>query len=96
MTIVRGVLAVVLTRFAAAPAAEARITKVVRIGWLGRLPGLEVLRVVDAFRQGLRQLGYVEVTTSRSIPMGAGAVGTAAGSCRRAAPAQGGHHRRGE
>jgi hypothetical protein len=32
-----------------------------RIGWLGLAsPGPEVLRIVDAFRQGLRELGYVE------------------------------------
>jgi putative ABC transport system substrate-binding protein len=35
--------------------------KVVRIGWLGLAsPGPQVLRIVDAFKQGLRQLGYVE------------------------------------
>jgi ABC-type uncharacterized transport system substrate-binding protein len=36
-------------------------TKAVRIGWLGLAsPGPEVLRIVDAFKQGLHQLGYVE------------------------------------
>ena len=47
----------------AAPlAADARNSaKAVRIGWLGLAsPGPEVLRIVDAFKQGLRQLGYVE------------------------------------
>jgi putative ABC transport system substrate-binding protein len=35
--------------------------KTYRIGWLGLAsPGPEVLRIVDAFRQGLRELGYVE------------------------------------
>ena len=35
--------------------------RVVRIGWLGLAsPGPEVLRIVDAFREGLRALGYVE------------------------------------
>jgi putative tryptophan/tyrosine transport system substrate-binding protein len=35
--------------------------KVVRIGWLGQAsPGPEVLRIVDAFRQGMAELGYVE------------------------------------
>lgn len=35
--------------------------KAVRIGWLGQAsPGPEVLRIVDAFRQGPGELGYVE------------------------------------
>src|SRR5262245_48725762 len=35
--------------------------KVVRIGWLGQAsPGPEVLRIVDGFKQGLGELGYVE------------------------------------
>src|SRR5215510_12200749 len=35
--------------------------KVVRIGWLGQAsPGPEVLRIVDGFKQGLSELGYVE------------------------------------
>src|SRR5687767_13305723 len=33
----------------------------VRIGWLGLAsPGPEVLRIVDGFKQGLREVGYVE------------------------------------
>jgi putative ABC transport system substrate-binding protein len=42
--------------------AEAQaVERVVRIGWLGQAsPGPEVLRIVDAFRQGLGELGYVE------------------------------------
>ncbi len=43
----------------AARAQQAR--KVVQIGWLGQAsPGPEVLRIVNAFGQGLRELGYVE------------------------------------
>src|SRR5262245_4049141 len=43
-------------------AGEAQQTgKVVRIGWLGQAsPGPEVLRIVDGFKQGLGELGYVE------------------------------------
>jgi len=43
-------------------AAEAQQpAKVHRVGWLGLAsPGPEVLRIVDAFRQGLGELGYVE------------------------------------
>jgi putative ABC transport system substrate-binding protein len=43
-------------------AAEAQqAAKVIRIGWLGQAaPAPEVLRIVDAFRGGLRELGYVD------------------------------------
>jgi len=35
--------------------------RTVRIGWLGlSSPGPEVLHIVDGFKQGLRELGYVE------------------------------------
>ena len=35
--------------------------RTVRIGWLGLAsPGPEVLRIVDAFKEGLRQFGYVD------------------------------------
>jgi len=55
---VSGALALVAARFAAG---GQNPTKGVRIGWLGLAsPGPEVLRIVDAFKQGLHQLGYVE------------------------------------
>jgi putative ABC transport system substrate-binding protein len=45
----------------ASPAASASDAKAVRIGWLGLAsPDPEVSRVVDAFKQGLRPLGYEE------------------------------------
>ena len=52
---------VLATLAAPHPAAAQQPAKAVRIGWLGQAsPGPEVLRIVDAFRQGLGELGYVE------------------------------------
>lgn len=59
-------LAIFALCFLAMPvAAEAQQAgRAVRIGWLGLAsPGPEVLRIVDAFRQGLSELGYVEGRT---------------------------------
>ena len=57
-------LAVILTLslFAAPLAAEAQPTKVARLGYLvtGSLESPEVRVRRDAFRTGLRELGYVE------------------------------------
>jgi putative ABC transport system substrate-binding protein len=55
----------VVTALAVALAAEAQPpAKASRIGWLWLSPpGPEVLRVVDAFKEGLRQLGYTEGQT---------------------------------
>ncbi|MBI3030088.1 MAG: ABC transporter substrate-binding protein [Candidatus Rokubacteria bacterium] len=59
---IASVIALSLGVLAAPLAADAQQSaKVHRIGWLGQAsPGPEVLRIVDAFRQGLRELGYVE------------------------------------
>ncbi|MBI4591675.1 MAG: hypothetical protein HY725_22845 [Candidatus Rokubacteria bacterium] len=51
-----------LCMLAAPLAAEAQqAAKARRIGWLGLTsPGPEIWHIVDGFRQGLRELGYVE------------------------------------
>ena len=58
----RAVTLLVLVLLTATVAVEAQQPgKTYRIGWLGQAsPSPEVLRIVDAFRQGLRELGYVE------------------------------------
>jgi putative ABC transport system substrate-binding protein len=46
--------------FAASRIAEAQQTKVYRIGYLGPSSATVVSRFTEAFRQGLRELGWVE------------------------------------
>ena len=58
-TFLAGTGAVLLAAPLAVEAQQA--AKVHRVGWLGLAsPGPEVLRIVDALRQGLREQGYVE------------------------------------
>ena len=54
------VFALALGLLAAPAAADAQAGKVYRIGWVGGASAPAAVRLVEAFRQGLRELGYVE------------------------------------
>ena len=78
------------------PAVAQQPTKVPRIGFLAGTKPAAVAARVEAFRQGLRELGYVEgkniVIEWRSAE---GKVDRAPCACGRASASQGGHHRHG-
>jgi hypothetical protein len=61
--------------------------KIPRIGYLG--PGASTDGIVDGFREGLKQLGYVEgQNSSGCIPMGIGQVRPTGRLCQRVCPIQ--------